>query len=105
MEKFSEPLSPREDTIIRSLQWVIDGKESAMCEANSNAVLGEGWRDARKELPPDGERHIVLTQYDEYTIAQLQTDGAGRRHWQGIGYTYKVKAWHILQLPDPPAFA
>lgn len=27
-----------------------------MCEADSNAVLGEVWRDSRKELPADGEQ-------------------------------------------------
>ncbi len=61
------------------------------------AVLGDGWRDAMKELPDRRGYYLCYTekQYNRYVIA-LWNDFM----WSGV--CYGVKAW--MALPDPPAF-
>jgi hypothetical protein len=68
-----------------------------------NAVLGDGWRDARKELPEE-EKRILL--YSECFGECIFVCG----YWNGLSYKndlYKTEngaiAWR--PLPDPPAFA
>jgi hypothetical protein len=69
---------------------------------SSDAVLGEGWRDARKELPNK----------DGFYLCYLHGEGVAHYRvvdWRNNGWTDTLfamrnylKAW--CPLPDPPAF-
>ena len=83
------------------------GKKSAMCEAGSNAVLGEGWRDARNELP-DVEREVLVYFAGAYCVMMrlkyTSPKGETEIKWSDGNRSYiGVDAW--MPLPDPPAFA
>ena len=68
---------------------------------SSHAVLGEGWRDSRKEDPVSG-KYVLCYSDDKYYILAYHTD---RKIWfdeQGI-FEMLVEAWR--PLPDPPVFA
>lgn len=76
-------------------------KESAMCEATSNAVLGEGWRDARKEIPEYDNHYLVY-----YDSGNMQVIFYWATSWEDLIKPMNngdyIKAWR--PLPATPAF-
>jgi len=77
----------------------------AVGEANSNAVLGECWRNAREELPEERGYYLCYVKdangEEVYRVNFLicQADGFARmKKFDG-----PVIAW--IPLPAPPAFA
>lgn len=66
---------------------------------SSDAVLGEGWRDARDEKPSTNKRIMIYTDYNggSYAIGRYSD-----KTWRG-NFTGEIIAW--MPLPDPPAFA
>jgi hypothetical protein len=82
------------------IKWLENKVELSVCEANSNAMLGEGWRDVRKELPvtpflaywTDG-RITVLEEGD--SVAYAITGDPEKR----------VIGWMPLSEIGKPAFA
>ena len=73
-------ISPDVDylTRINALAWVLDGEGSAMCEANSNAVLGEV-RLTKDELnllrqwynAVDDLNHLYLNEEDKILYSKI----------------------------------
>jgi len=64
---------------------------------SSHAVLGEGWRDARKELPEHEDYYLVAIHrcpIDGYKYAVIKYN-KGSDIWNNF------KAWRKI---DPPAF-
>lgn len=84
---------------------------------SSDAVLGDGWRDARKELPADGEQVIWayllkgsraqgLESPDEYEYIYgryYEETEVIRLPWSDK--VYKAKWLNYWRRIDPPAFA
>ena len=73
-----------------------DVERSAMCEANAQPQLYEGWRDMRQELPPI--EHQAYFVYDK-------EGSMGFAHYLGegiFGGWQDVIAW--MPLPSPPVF-
>lgn len=100
-ERISEELTQKTNEMRRILKCL------AMYKANSSDVLGDGWRDARKEKPDDGvivlnedcdkvhyykDKHYRYSRNDCWFM--LVEDGC---------IAIDVKAWR--PLPDPPNFS
>ncbi len=72
------------------------------------AVLGDGWRDVRKELPEIGE--AVLT-YNHYGISADERElfigyiNEEDKKWYVPWTDIELEPTHWRPLPDPPAFA
>ena len=71
-----------------------------MCEANSNAVLGDGWRDSRKELPKKDVLVLICT--NDFFWSIIYHDG---NKWicDVDDVIDDIRFWRYL--PDPPSFA
>lgn len=67
---------------------------------SSDAVLVDGWRDARKEMPKHGEYLVYFKRGNEAGFAIALCQGG---EWDWVPYDTNVIAWR--ELPDPPAFA
>ena len=79
---------------------------SAICEANSNAVLYEGWRDANKEFP-EIEQAVLVYFSGAYCVMMrlkyISPKGETVIKWSDGNRSFiGVDAWR--PLPDPPAF-
>jgi len=86
---------------IDALEWVLGGDK----EAVAKPLLGDGWRDARKELPNSEGYYLCF-----------YSDGDMKRTWwyDANNTKYRSNSWHCKgfeeviawrELPDPPAFA
>ena len=73
---------------------------SAMCEANSK--LGEGWLDAKKELPQNSYGVIVCDDEGYIYIGYYSSEGWIRDCGEDL---YNVIAWMPLSEIGKPAFA
>jgi hypothetical protein len=84
---------------IDELEWVLDGQS----EAVAKPLLGDGWRDARKEIPK--YKFIMLVfcdgcgSVDYYSFGRYED---GRWIDKFDACVLDVIAW--MPLPDPPAF-
>ena len=80
------------------------------------AVLGDGWRDVRKELPPAGElvllyfsggNYVQAEYFSYYPKGHENEEKYLQRGWkfdaEEIGIGEEAIAWR--PLPDPPSFA
>ena len=90
-------------------------KICSLCEdyepLSSHAVLSDGWRDARKELPKNTLDVLICVQHgtrfqyvkNSYVVGCYVDDS--EYYWQYYGKADwdKVIAWR--PLPDPPVFA
>ena len=97
-EKANNPFYPNE------MKWDRLTVNKFLCDYKqqlpiaSHAVLGEGWRDARKELPEHEDYYLVATHWcpiDGYKYAVIKYN-KGSDIWNNF------KAWRKI---DPPAFA
>jgi hypothetical protein len=68
---------------------------------SSHAVLGDGWRDARKELPDASGDCIVYTLDNRIEIDEYTTNFG----WYIDRVGGKVIAWMPLSVIGKPAFA
>ena len=80
--------------------------EESTCEANSNAILGEGWRNARKELPENS--NMVLGAWVEicgdvklWNYAVVKYNRFLQNEWMKDTEVVKVEFWKVI---DPPSF-
>ena len=88
--------------------WLEDKIESM----THDAVLGEGWRDTKKELP--GKRMWVWACWGnrkenvdgmEYVIEIVRGKEKRRFYWRGRLSPWEVLYWQPYYKPEPPAFA
>ena len=74
---------------------------------SSHAVLYDGWRDVRNELPDVGREVLVYSAGAYCVMMRLKytsPKGETRIKWSDGNRSYiGVDAW--MPLPDPPAFA
>ena len=74
---------------------------------SSDSVLGDGWRDASKELP-EIDQEVLVYLFGAYCVMMrlryTSPDGKTEIKWSDGNRSYiGVDAWR--PLPDPPAFA
>lgn len=95
-------------------KYIDDKIKTAMCEANSNAVLGEGWH--RSEDIPEYFKPIIMfietkvlgSTHELYIAGYYHTDGVwlescgGNMDQEFNNYkfnNYRLKAWAYIQRP------
>jgi len=84
-------------------------KENCTCEEplSDHAVLGEGWRDVREEVPENS--NMVLGAWVEicdevklWKYAVVKYNRFLQNEWMEDTEVVKVEFWKVI---DPPAFA
>lgn len=81
-----------------------DIEESEMFKANSNAVLDDGWRDARKDYPRGHNKNYIIWDGNEQYTAW--SDSHCRTGWRDLMSGIEIDGVIAYrELPEPPASA
>jgi hypothetical protein len=95
-------------TKFKAIQGINNEVKVIYCDGelpfSSQSVLGEGWRDAKREYPKGhGENYLI---YDGDEMYTAWPDSHSRHGWRDLISGFEIEGVKFYRsLPDPPAFA